>query len=390
MTQLTIVGGGIAGLAAAITAAEQGLRVRLMEARTELGGRAQSTSAPYKANLGPHALYSDGTLWAWLEQRRLTPPVARPPVKGMRWYVGGKAHSAPPASMMAKALAARRLDAPATQDFRSWLASVADEPTAARMSAASGVFAFTHDPGALSAQFVWERAKRVLLRFPPAARYPIGGWSMLTAKLSRHAELLGVQIERGSRVETLPEPPVILATDLPAARRLLGDRGLDWESGHTLCLDLGLVTRRRDPFIVSDLDSASWIERFSAADPSLAPDGHELVQAQMPLRPAESPDEAEARLAYILDDTFVDWRHRSTWKRRLIMRAQTGALDRPGTTWRDRPAIDRGDGVFLVGDMVAAPGLLSEVSLNSAVTAAHRCAEMLGLGRGHPGVALGS
>jgi len=26
------------------------------------------------------------------------------------------------------------------------------------------------------------------------------------------------------------------------------------------------------------------------------------------------------------------------------------ALDPPGTTWRDRPAIDRGDGSFLCGD----------------------------------------
>jgi hypothetical protein len=41
----------------------------------------------------------------------------------------------------------------------------------------------------------------------------------------------------------------------------------------------------------------------------------------------------------------------------------------PGKTWHDRPAVDRGDGVFLAGDMVAAPGLLAEVSLTSAVEA---------------------
>ena len=41
----------------------------------------------------------------------------------------------------------------------------------------------------------------------------------------------------------------------------------------------------------------------------------------------------------------------------------------PGTSWRDRPAVDRGDGVFLAGDMVAAPGLLSEVSWASALEA---------------------
>jgi hypothetical protein len=33
------------------------------------------------------------------------------------------------------------------------------------------------------------------------------------------------------------------------------------------------------------------------------------------------------------------------------------ALDLPGQTWRDRAAVSRGDGVWLVGDWVAAPGI---------------------------------
>jgi len=41
----------------------------------------------------------------------------------------------------------------------------------------------------------------------------------------------------------------------------------------------------------------------------------------------------------------------------------------PGFTWRDRPAVDRGEGVFLAGDMVAAPGLLSEVCWASGIEA---------------------
>ena len=58
-----------------------------------------------------------------------------------------------------------------------------------------------------------------------------------------------------------------------------------------------------------------------------------------------------------------------TWRRRQVMDGRTGALDMPGETWRDRPAIDRGDGVFLAGDMVAAPGCLSEIAWGSAVEA---------------------
>ena len=57
------------------------------------------------------------------------------------------------------------------------------------------------------------------------------------------------------------------------------------------------------------------------------------------------------------------------------MDARSGALDMPGTSWRDRPAVDRGDGVFLAGDMVAAPGLLSEVSWASAIEASRLALE---------------
>ena len=66
---VTIVGGGLAGLTAAIACAEGGGQVRLLEAHEELGGRARSKSGPYKANLGPHVIYKDGPFWAWLAER---------------------------------------------------------------------------------------------------------------------------------------------------------------------------------------------------------------------------------------------------------------------------------------------------------------------------------
>jgi hypothetical protein len=61
---------------------------------------------------------------------------------------------------------------------------------------------------------------------------------------------------------------------------------------------------------------------------------------------------------------------REVWRRRMEMNNLTGAVDLPGTTWRDRPAIDRGNGIFLAGDQVAAPGLLSEVAFASGLRAA--------------------
>jgi len=381
MSGITVVGGGIAGLTAAITAAEGGGSVTLLEAHEELGGRGRSMGGPYKANLGPHVIYKDGPLWDWLAERDLLPPFSGPPLAGIRFRWQGEVRRTPPLGTIPAVLRLRGREAPVDQDFCSWVANHADERTAAMLSAAAGVYTFHHDPGELSAAFVWSHSVRVLLSPPPTARYLHGGWSALIGALEARARRLGVQIETGHPVESLPEPPVVVATELSQARQLLGDDSLSWPGGHTVCIDLGVRRRRGDPFVVSDLDEAGWIERFSAPDPSLAPDGEELVQAQMPVKPGESADRAALRLEHLLDASLPQRRERETWRRRQVMEGRTGPLDRPGKSWRDRPAIDRGDGVFLAGDMVAAPGLLSEVAWASGVEASKLALSAAGSGR---------
>lgn len=375
MSEITVIGGGLAGLTAAITCAEDGASVRLMEAHQQLGGRARSTDGPYKANLGPHAIYTGGVLWEWLTKRGLMPALSRPPLTGVRFSYDGAVHRTPPLSLIPPGLRLRGRIAPADQDFRSWVVDHADERTAGQLSSLAGVYTFHHDPGELSAAFVWERTQRLLLAPRPPARFIIGGWTSLIEALERRARELGVAITFGERAEALPNPPVIVALELRDARRLLGDETLDWPSGRTICLDLGLRERRGDPWIVSDLETAGWVERFTAHDKSLAPPGEQLVQAQMPIRPDESPEDAGQRLEALLDVSLEEWRERITWRRRQVMDGRTGALDFPGTSWRDRPAIDRGDGIFLCGDQVAADGCLSEVSFASAVDAGARALE---------------
>ena len=370
MSQITVVGGGLAGLTAAIACAEEGGKVRLLEAHETLGGRARSEAAPYKANFGPHALYSDGPLWQWCSERGLLPACARPTLSGVRLRWRGELRRTPPLAAIPHVLRLRGRQAPVELDFRAWATKYTDARTAALLCNAAGVYTFHHDPGELSAAFVWERTARVLLKTYPPARFPIGGWSALVASLERRARELGVAIETASRVQELPAAPVIVATELSQARVLLDDASLDWTSGRTLCLDLALRHRRGDPYVVSDLDEAGWIERYTALDDSLAPSGEELLQAQMPLRPGETAEQAQARLERLLDLAVVDWRARTTWRRRQVMDGRSGALDLPGSTWRERPAVDRGDGVFLAGDTVAAPGLLAEVSWASAIEAA--------------------
>jgi phytoene dehydrogenase-like protein len=369
MDKITIVGGGIAGLTAAISCAEAGAPVRLLEAHNELGGRARSTDGPYKANLGPHAILASSPLWQWLGERGLIPPYARPRLSGVRFRWQDDIRRVPAVGAAVAALRLRGRSAPVDVDFHTWATEQVGEEPAQALAGSAGILTYYHDPGSLSAAFLWEPLVRGLLSAPPTARYPIGGWSVLVSRMADRARELGVEIQTGVAVVDLPEPPVILAVELADARSLLGDESLTGLSGNAVCLDLALRRRRGDPFVVVDLQENGWIERYTAADPSLAPDGEELLQAQMPIRPGESAASAGERLERLLDQAFDGWRERETWRRRQVMDGRTGALDPPGRTWRDRPAVDRGEGVFLAGDMVAAPGCLSEIAWASAIEA---------------------
>ncbi len=372
MNRVTIVGAGLAGLTAAIACAEAGADVVVHEAHAAPGGRARATAPPWIAQEGPHVFYADTPSWRWLVDRDL---VGRATTLGFAhlrdtWiHHGGRLRRTPPAGVLAMA-AHRRRRAPVDRDFFSWAAELHGETTARAAARFLGVVTYDSDPGRLSAAFVWDLLLRLTAPRAPAVRYVAGGWQAVIDRMVARARAQGVEIVTSSRVDVVPEPPVIVATQLESARALLGDPTLAWESGRCLLLDVGVVADRRDAFLVFDLDDAGFVERASAPDPSLAPPGHSLVQADMPLRPAERRADALARLEHLFDLALPDWRDRLTWRREGVAAGRTGALDLPGRTWRDRPAIDRGDGVFLAGDLVAAPGMRGEVAMNSALAAA--------------------
>lgn len=375
MHRISVIGGGFAGLTAAVTAAEAGAKVTVFEAHHTLGGRARTAEGPYRTNDGPHALYNGGPHWTWLKQRNLIGPLAPiPPLEAARLRLRhqGGLRRTPPFAML-KLLRPGLQQAPVDVDFMSWATGVAGEDAARAAAHYSAVALFHHDPGALSAAFVQERLRRAT-KLPPEAHYPRGGWANVIDRMAARAWNLGVRMETLSRVDSLDAlpangGPVVVATSLDAARRLLKDDSLAWTSGRTTLIDLALRTRRGDAFAVCDLDSPGWLERFTAQDRSLAPAGEQLIQGQIPIAPHETKAEGVARAEELLDLAFEGWRGRVTWRREAVANGRTGAVDLPGTSWRDRPAINRGDGVYLAGDQVAAPGVLSEVSFNSALAA---------------------
>jgi len=372
MHRITVIGGGFAGLTAAITAAEAGAEVTVYEAHHTLGGRARTAEGPYRTNEGPHALYSGGPHWTWLRQRDLIGPLAPiPPLEAarLRLHHKGALRRTPPFAML-KLLRRTAQQAPVDVDFMTWASEKAGEEGARAAANYSAVALFHHDPGSLSAAFVQERLRRAT-KLPPEAHYPRGGWASVIDKMAGRAWQLGVRVETLSRVDAVPydQGPVIVATSLDAARHLLKDDSLTWTGGRTALIDLAVRARRGDAFAVSDLDAPGWLERFTAQDPTLAPAGEQLIQGQIPIAPQESRADGISRAERLLDLAFEGWRERVTWRREGIAQGRTGAVDLPGTSWRDRPRIDRGDGVYLAGDQVAAPGVLSEVSFNSAMEA---------------------
>lgn len=356
---ITVVGGGIAGLVAAITCAEAGQPVRLYEQRARLGGRARSADGEWAANFGPHGLVSGRTNWTWLKERGLLPPTAFISPVATRFHHAGRVRRTPPVATLAALARARR---PAPQDvaFGDWIRAdlgAAAAPVLVALAAAS--FSYHHDPGELSARFVWDRLRWLFV--PPAVHRVVGGWSVLVERLADHARRLSVSITCDASVEALPDPPVIVAVELRDAVGLL-ERDLTWPSGGGVALDVGLEHQRRDPGTILGLDHRVLIQ---AQHPSAAPAGHRLYQTHAAIGPGQSPDDAVGRIEETVDAALPGWRDRVVWRRRMVVRGHTGAIDPPGTTWRDRPAIDQGDGVFLAGDMVAADGVLSEVAFTS-------------------------
>ena len=117
METITIVGAGVAGMTAAISLAEAGAPVVLFDAREAPGGRARSLDGPYRANLGPHVLYKDGAMFAWLGERALLPPIAGVPLTGLRLRWGGELHRTPPLSLIPSTLKLRGRRAPVGREL---------------------------------------------------------------------------------------------------------------------------------------------------------------------------------------------------------------------------------------------------------------------------------
>lgn len=369
MKEISIIGGGIAGLVAEIQITSQGGSAVLHEASSKLGGRARTEDGAYRPSLGPHALYH-GAFSDWMMERGICPEITPPKKSAFKIARGGRIRLLPLALL--PMLRTLKRDAPIGLDYRSWAHQQMSRRGAEAAIGYASLPTFHGDPGSLSAAFVHERLQRSFAN--PSVSYVTGGFGKIIEALARHAKKCGVRIEMNEKISSLPDGPVIVATDFRAARRLLGDDSIDWPTPRTAMFDLAVRPHRRDRVAVLDVDRGVYISDYSAYDPNLAPEGEHLFQCCSGLREAEKLESGLERIRAVLDLALPDWRSRTSWKRQGLSQG-AGAADPPGTSWRDRPRVRRGDDRWLAGDRVAAPGLLGEVSFASAYRAADEAVE---------------
>jgi phytoene dehydrogenase-like protein len=404
---VVVIGGGLAGLAAAATAAKAGQRTVLLEGHTP-GGRATTDERRgFKFNQGAHAVYLGGAGNAVLGRLGVThrghPPIAG----GTHGLVGDDVSPLPfsPAaalksqhvSFRGKAQVAKllglgvnRIDTTTLADrsAEAWLADLGlrDDATAV-IRTVMRVACFSDDLAAISADAA---VRQLQLAVKPGVSYLDGGWQTLVDGLLGAALTAGADVRAhhlvfaiepdgrawvvrtgGDEMGAVRGRTVIVAGLAPQATAALLPGAPEWTglgpATTVACLDLG-TSRVPSVPVLFGVDRPLY---FSTHCPpgDLAPRGRAVVHLMRYGTTKAEADRAElvdlARRAGVADGDIVEQRFLA----RMVVAHATPV---PGSGLRGRPAVDAtgAAGVFVAGDWVAPDGMLSDATLASAEAAA--------------------
>ena len=408
---VAVIGAGLAGLAAAATAADAGRSVLLIDGQPGGGRAATDEVGRYRFNRGAHALYTTGPGRTVLNdlgvQVKGSPPVLRGAMVRVGHRVGlapGNAVSlarTPMLSSREKLVLGRLL-----AGVRRWRPDEWADRSAAQFFDHLGLegrprqmvmmltrtATYGADPEVLSADVVISQVQMALA----GVEYLHGGWRSLVDGLAAAGRDRGVRPAPGvhaRRVEpdgdgtrvrvelddgTVHARRVVLAAGSPgAAERLLPDGAAGWgpqgPAARIACLDLGLWAPPSIQ-VLFGVDVPLYLSCHAPAAAGLAPPGAATAQLMWYLRPDEdpTPDEARgvladhARLAGIDAGDAVE----SRYLHRMVAVSAQPAPEAGGLRGRPRVTDSGVEGVFLAGDWVGPTGYLADASLVSGAEAA--------------------
>ncbi len=388
MKSYVVIGGGLAGLAAANALAGNGNRVTLLEQSRRLGGRAQTRQQDgFFLNLGPHALYQGGiamqTLSAWkIPFSGKTPPAGErtyfargnelyPLVRDLRSLITTKLFNTREKLETARLLGLFSSgDARGHQSMREWITEEARSERVRQLAATlTRITTYTTDLERLSARAA---LRQISMALKQNVLYLDGGWQSLINGLEQRALSLGVEILCDHSVSNLRDihaDGIVLATGPSSVERLTGISLLKLRPLHMATLDLGLESIPRGAARAAyALDRPLYFSMHSDSA-RLAPPGGAMIHVSKYLGDSEpDPTPVRKELEEFATLVFPEWQSTArvvNFMPHLTVTPMMASIE-------GRPAVDllRLDSVALAGDWIGEEGMLADAAVASALKAA--------------------
>jgi 15-cis-phytoene desaturase len=436
-SDVVIIGGGIAGLAAGALLAKQGRQVVVLEKGNQPGGRAYTyEDRGFTLNYGPHAMYTPGsgpladlmgrlgrpipacgyvdpTRVYWADGQRLAPIGSKPHqvLTTKLFSVGERVQVV----RFMLAIRSAKLDAiaPGTT-WRAWVEHQTGDAAVRRFAnALATVNSYTRPAGELDAVWLLAHFQRTLFA-KDAVGYMSGGFrSMYDAFLDELQSRGGVLVT-AERVERLDVQDGRVAAAVTASNRYEGEAfvctlppqdapsiardGSDlhaeleqWaglEDVRALCMDLGFSREVRENLaLVFDIERDLYYSIHSYTTPDLAPAGGQLLHAMAYLSPDEAADAGllQARkneLTAGLDLHFPGWRDAIAVERTLPAVRVVGARQTPANRRMLVPLHSTAArNLYFAGDARDLPLNLTQIVLASALEIADAIGATPAVGR---------
>jgi len=411
-TNVVVVGGGLAGLCAALRTAQAGCTVTLLERAERLGGRAASDDAKgWVLNQGPHALYLGGHAERVL--RQVGVPWDGAAFKSPNRFVElrGRVHPMPGGtlSMLASGLLgvggklelASAINALSHDEgleavpLAEWVLRVKNADARAFLSGLFRVATYCADHERLSAAWALRQLRMALEH---GVVYHHGGWQALVERFAERARQVGVRIHTGvapARIARegrhlsvrLPDgaelvaDAVVLAVGPRAAAALVPDSAslahaaTEAVPARAACLDVALHTLPNPQHhFTLGLDRADYLSvhsafaRLARHDPQR---GAVIHVARYLTGETVQPGVIRAELEEVLERAQPGWRSHVASTRFLPAMTVVNALPLASARGVRAPvAVADVPRLFVAGDWVGDEGMLLDAALASASRAA--------------------